>query len=120
MVKERADRLSIFRVPVFFEQLDELREELRAWGDREGDQVTSRGQSSRQPWMTLPIILNGDQVEANLLDNSYAGAKCSWLSAKIVKVRSDGLFNLQLFDGTMEEGVDRHDIKGPHGLGVFI
>jgi hypothetical protein len=120
MVKERADRLSIFRVPVFFEQLDELREELRAWGDREGDQVTSTGQSSRQPWMTLPIILNGDQVEANLLDNSYAGAKCSWLSAKIVKVRSDGLFNLQLFDGTMEEGVDRHDIKGPHGLGVFI
>ena len=120
MVKERADRLSIFRVPVFFEQLDKLREELRAWGDCEGDQVTSRGQSSHRPWMTLPIILNGDQVEANLLDNIYAGAKRSWLSAKIVKVRSDGLFNLQLFDGTVEEGVDRHDIKGPHGLGVFI
>jgi len=127
MVKERADRLSIFRVPVFFEQLDKLREELRAWGDRQGNQLTpTRGVVSSHPtWTPLPMILNGDQVEANLLGigavgNVYAGMKSSWSSAKIVKVRSDGLFNLQLFDGTVEEGVDRHDIKGPHGLGVFI
>ena len=116
MVKERADRLSIFRVPVYFEQLDKLREELRAWGDCK---LTPRGVPS------LPVILNGDQVEANLRSiggagNVYAGVKSSWSSAKVMKVRSDGLFNLQLFDGTVEEGVDRRDIKGPHGLGVFI
>jgi hypothetical protein len=126
MVKERADRLSIFRVPIFFEQLDKLREELRAWGDNQGNRLTpSRGVSSHPTWTPLPTILNGDQVEANILgssavDNVSDGIKSSWLSAKIVKVRSDGFFNLQLFDGTVEEGVARHDIKGPHGLGVFL
>ena len=114
MVKERADRLSIFRVPVFFEQLDKLREELRVWGDRPGSYPTS-----------FPIILNGDHVEVNILvtdavGNVHAGIKSSWSPAKIVKVRSDGLFNLQLFDGDVKEGLNRRDIKGPHGLGVFI
>ena len=42
------------------------------------------------------------------------------VAAKIVKVRSDGLFDLQLFDGDVKEGLNRRDIKGPHGLGVFI
>ena len=126
MEPQRADRLSIFRVPIFFEQLDKLREDLRVWGDHRGDQIMHRDVSSHTSWTSLPMILDGDQVEANILDigavgNVYdAGLKSTWSSAKIVKVRSDGLFNLQLFDGTVEEGVYRHNIKGPHGLGVFI
>ena len=41
------------------------------------------------------------------------------ISANIVKVRSDSLYNLVTFDGAVQEGVVCHDIKGPHGLGLF-
>lgn len=114
MEKEISDRLSIFRVPVYFEQLDKHREELRAWGDRQGDEQVE-----------LPMLLEGDQVEADLLGigafgSDCAGTKSVWPSAKIIKVRPDGLLNLQLFDGTVRAGVQRRDIKGPHGLGIFL
>ena len=67
----------IFRVPIFFEQLDTLREELRVWGDRQGNQLTSaRGVVSSVPTCTpFSIFFNGDQVEANLLGLGYAQMK---------------------------------------------
>ena len=117
MTKKRSDRLSIFRVPFFFEQLDILRQEHRVWGSLERSKVEE----------ALPNLLSGDQVEANLLDANACDSvgvdikeKISWSSAKVIKVRPDGLYNLQLFDGTVENGIDRIDIKGPHGLGIFI
>ena len=157
MIQNRADRLSIFRVPVFFEELDKLREELRAWGDHREDHADT----DNDVIMGEINLFDGDQVEAyfvndanaeaqtitntdtststnsrtitntnaqNFLEYSYdhtATTKAeqqqgSWTSAKVVKVRADGLFNLQLFDGTIENGIRRIDIKGPHGLGIFI
>lgn len=105
MAKERSDRLSIFRVPIFFEQLDRYRDELRTWGMTGG---------RLGAWAASQNIVNGDQVEANLDDS------VSWSSAKVVEVRRDGLFDLQLFDGRVAKGVKRDDMKGPHGIGIFI
>jgi hypothetical protein len=65
-------------------------------------------------WAASQNIVNGDQVEANLDDS------VSWSSAKVVEVRRDGLFDLQLFDGRVAKGVKRDDMKGPHGIGIFI
>jgi len=133
MVQKRAERLSIFRVTAFFEKLDKLREMLRVWGD-EDLQVNKNARNIDE---SLPYLMEGDQVEANLLDasgraktrtNVLLGTssfnrtteKDSWSSAKVIKVRADGLFDLQLFDGTIKNGIHRVDIKGPHGLGIFI
>ena len=41
-------------------------------------------------------------------------------NSKVVKLRADRMFNLQLFDGMIENGICRVDIKGPHGIGIFI
>lgn len=105
MSTERAGRLSIFRVPTFFEHLDKCRDELRTWTD---------GNSGRLgAWAATQNIVNGDQVEADL-------GESDWLPAKVIRVRSDGLFDLQLFNGCVKDGVKRGDMKGPHGIGVFI
>eukprot|EP00957_Ditylum_brightwellii_P000293 23177-Ditylum_brightwellii.AAC.1 len=54
MPDERARRLSIFRVPLYFQKMDMFREELRAWGDS-----TSRIREERK--IEPPMILIGDQ-----------------------------------------------------------
>jgi hypothetical protein len=105
MSQEQIDRLSIFRVPVFFEQLDEFRDELRTWADEYGDGLGV--------WAANQSIMNGDQVESDL------DGIC-WSPAKVIDARADGLFDLQLFDGRVEKGVKRDAMKGPHGIGVFI
>ncbi len=118
MTEKRANRLSIFRVPIFFEQLDNLRQEHQTWGE-------TRQMSNDET--SMPNLFEGDQVEANLLDTNVCNSvvmaaeeNISWSFAKVIKVRDDGQFNLQLFDGTVKNGVGRHNIKGPHGLGIFI
>ena len=125
MVEKRAERLSIFRVTAFFEELDILREELRVWGD--GDLRQDEGNINTNHNIdesSLPYLMDGDQVEANLLDASMLLGgdvkKGPWSSAKVIKVRADGLYDLQLFDGSLKNGIRRVDIKGPHGLGIFI
>ena len=114
MIDERADRLSIFRVPVYFQKMDKYREELRAWGDALG-----MGEKKVEP---PPMILVGDQVEskvfpANLRREVYSPL---YSSAKVIKVRNDGLFDLQSFNGMVQKGVERENITGPHGIGIFI
>jgi hypothetical protein len=113
MSREQIDRLSIFRVPMFFEELDSIRDELRTWADgfqRDGDRLGA--------WAASQSILNGDQVEAS---DEGDGVGCSgWSPAKVIDARADGLFDLQQFDGSVKKGVRRQDMKGPHGIGVFI
>ena len=115
MIDERADRLSIFRVlPVYFQKMDKYREELRAWGDALG-----MGEKKVEP---PPMILVGDQVEskvfpANLRREVYSPL---YSSAKVIKVRNDGLFDLQSFNGMVQKGVEQENITGPHGIGIFI
>ncbi|KAL7542343.1 hypothetical protein ACHAXR_011708 [Thalassiosira sp. AJA248-18] len=110
MLEERAKRLSIFRVAIYFQKLDAMREELRAWGD-----------TSRHAEIAIELLI-GDQVESVYPTNRSRGIdQSSWSSAKVVKVRTDdGLFDLQFFDGTVQKGVERNNITGPHGIGIFI
>jgi uncharacterized RmlC-like cupin family protein len=108
IAKERAERLSIFRVPAFFESLDQCRDDLLSWAtSTEGEYGYERHQ---------PVILCGDQIEVDLLGQIQK----SWIPCKVVKVRSDGLFDIQLFGGELKRGISRKDIKGPHGIGIFI
>jgi hypothetical protein len=113
MSREQIDRLSIFRVPMFFEELDSIRDELRTWADefqRDGDGLGA--------WAASQTILNGDQVESS---EAGGGVGCSgWSPAKVIDARADGLFDLQQFDGSVKNGVRRQNMKGPHGIGVFI
>ena len=106
MTKECVERLSIFRVPAFFEALDQCRDDLRAWA-LEG----TSGYEERQH-----LILSGDQIEVHLLEQ----IERSWIPGKVVEVRSNGLYDIQLFDGKLKRGISRKDIKGPHGIGIFI
>ena len=106
MTKDQSDRLSIFRVPMFLEQLDGFREELRAWS------VEGSGRRAQVP--IIHSLLDGDQVEVNLEGG------ISWIPAMIVNVRADGLFDVQLFNGEESYGIRRAAIKGPHGIGIFI
>jgi hypothetical protein len=111
--REQIDRLSIFRVPMFFEELDIIRDQLRTWSDE-----FQRDGGGLGAWAASQSILNGDQVEAS---DAGDGVGCSgWSPAKVIDARADGLFNLQLFDGSVKKGVRRQDMKGPHGIGVFI
>jgi hypothetical protein len=113
MSREQIDRLSIFRVPMFFEELDTIRDELRTWADE-----FQRDGGGLGAWAASQSILNGDQVEASEADD---GVRCSgWSPAKVIDARADGLFDLQQFDGSVKKGVRRQDMKGPHGIGVFI
>jgi hypothetical protein len=116
MTEEQIARLSIFRVPAFFETLDNCRNELRAWA------TSTKGGSYNTFTEKAPqhILLKGDQIEADLGGGFTTTACRAWSPAKVVSVRSDGLIDIQLFDGELKKGILRHAIKGPHGIGVFI
>jgi hypothetical protein len=101
------DRLSLFRVPPFFEEFDVIRDELRTWAD--GVSTTS----GLGVWAASQCILKGDQVEAR-------GDAGGWSPAKVMDARSDGMFDVQHFDGSIRRGVRRENLKGPHGIGIFI
>jgi Cupin superfamily protein len=130
LMEERANRLSIFRVPPYFQKLDQLRDELLVWGDFRD----ALGMGIREEKETeLPILLEGDQVECifptriNANGSREITENNRWYFAKVIKVRSepeddndDGFFDLQLFDGTVRKGVERNNITGPHGIGIFI
>mmetsp|Transcript_110555 Transcript_110555/g.307368 ORF Transcript_110555/g.307368 Transcript_110555/m.307368 type:complete len:149 (+) Transcript_110555:111-557(+) len=115
---QQMERLSIFRVPAFFERLDDSRTELRTWASG-GKPAASANDDEK-----LHLLLNGDQVEVKNLamssSSSLGRSSCNWSSAKVVECRIDGLYDLQLFDGEVMKGITREAIKGPHGIGIFI
>ncbi|KAI2490008.1 hypothetical protein MHU86_24581 [Fragilaria crotonensis] len=106
IAEERPERLSIFRVPAFFETLDQCRDDLLSWA-MDGTYGCEQDQ---------PLLLRGDQIEVDLLGQ----IRRSWIPGKVVEVRSDGLFDIQLFGGELKRGIRRNDVKGPHGIGIFI
>jgi hypothetical protein len=117
MTDHQIARLSIFRVPAFFEKLDHCRQELRAWANTPNDDGSCNNNSKDDE--SLHILLKGDQIEADL--GGSATDFRAWSPAKVVSVRSDGLFDIQLFDGQLKKGILREAIKGPHdGIGIFI
>jgi hypothetical protein len=115
MSREQIDRLSIFRVPFYFEQLDVIRDELRTWANNSGSDSDSVGNNGPGAWSASQSILRGDQVE-EVNANGIGWSP----SSKVIDSRADGLFDLQQFDGTVKKGVRRQDLKGPHGIGIFI
>jgi len=112
MPDERARRLSIFRVPLYFQEMDMCREELRAWGDFLGTHEN-----------ISPMILVGDQVESVFPTNlcREVDGEHPFNSAKVIKISSDGmLYDLQYFNGMVQKGVQEHYLRGPHGIGIYI
>mmetsp|Transcript_18824 Transcript_18824/g.32099 ORF Transcript_18824/g.32099 Transcript_18824/m.32099 type:complete len:597 (+) Transcript_18824:105-1895(+) len=112
MPDERARRLSIFRVPLYFQEMDMCREELRAWGDFLGTHEN-----------ISPMILVGDQVESVFPTNlcREVDGEHPFNSAKVIKISSDGmLYDLQYFNGVVQKGVQEYYLRGPHGIGIYI
>jgi len=114
---DQIERLSLFRVPTYFEQLDDIREELRRWAANDGTESSSDGDNgaSVSSWSASQSILTGDQVEVRT-----STTEAGWTPAKVIYARADGRFDLQHFDGSFKQGVRRQDMKGPHGIGIFI
>lgn len=113
MSNERAMRLSIFRVPLYFQKMDLFREELRAVGDKPG--MHEKGER--------PMILIGDQVESvsPIKLCREVNEEQPFNSAKVIKISNDGtLFDLQYFNGVVKRGVAEQHLRGPHGIGIFI
>jgi hypothetical protein len=120
MTPERMQRMSLFRVPPFFQQFSDSKESLATWaqecgitgsdGDGDGDAhndaaVAVGGESQLQElppnWeYTLPLTV-GDEVEADL-------GGCMF-EAYVTRVGPS--FDVAFFDGDQEQGLERSMIK---------
>jgi len=97
MSQDKIDRLSLFRVPKFFEAFNEAKSDLRLWAS------SAVVDDIPEDWpATWPLKVD-DQVEADL-----GGAM---FPATVLKVRPDGLFDVKFFDGEVEQGVPRSGIE---------
>ena len=105
MTPERMQRLSVFRVKGFMDQMEECTKSLNEWscaGSKSGS--GSRGASSALPddWaFSLPLNV-GDQVEADL-----GGAFFPAIVSKCI----GNTYDITFFDGDQEPGMDRSRIK---------
>jgi len=106
MTPERMQRLSLFRVQRFYEQIDNAKNGLRGWEkERASMSGGGIGGSVLSPdWeFTLPLKV-GLSVEADL-----GGA---FFPATVTSVKGDGsLFDVKFFDGDVGTGLERHMIK---------
>jgi len=104
MTPERMQRLSLFRVQKFYEQIDAVKAALLQWS-YDGTK-SNEGSAPALPdnWaFTLPVKV-GDQVEADL-----GGA---FFPATVTKVLPGGRgYDVQYFDGDRDTGMDRSMIK---------
>lgn len=110
MSPERMQRLSLFRVKKYYDQIGATLDALREWSltgissseRASGDDSTRKAASLPENWaFTLPLSV-GDQVEADL-----GGA---FFDATVTRV-ADTTFDVQFFDGDMETGLQRHMLK---------
>lgn len=103
MTPEKMQRLSLFRVKKYFEQISEVKIALLEWA-REGSNSSGGNDSNSLPenWaFTLPVKV-GDQVEADL-----GGA---FFPASVAKV-TGGLYDVKFFDGDAMDGLSRDQVK---------
>lgn len=108
MTPERMQRLSIFRVKMHYDKVNDSKKSLNDWslsGTPVGG-ASAGGASSAATlpsnWaFTLPLKV-GDEVEADL-----GGA----FFQAVVSRASDGTYDVQFFDGDKELGLDRSQIK---------
>ncbi|CAB9526897.1 Cupin superfamily protein [Seminavis robusta] len=107
MTPERMQRLSLFRVKKYYDQIDASKNSLREWsylGKPAEQGTTTAGSANTLPadWaFTLPVKI-GDQVEADL-----GGA---FFDATVTRV-AGSKYDVQFFDGDSEIGLDRSMLK---------
>lgn len=111
MTPERMQRLSLFRVKPFFEQIDAKKTELAQWClSSSSARASSADPAARAPaaaqldpnWQFTTPLKNGDAVEADLGGAFFAG--------KIAQVVGN-TYNVVFFDGDRENGLERDQIK---------
>lgn len=106
LTPERMQRLSLFRVKKYYDQINESKESLKEWSFA-GEKPGKGSSSSSEPalpsnWaFTMPVKV-GDQVEADLGGAFFAAT---------VSRASGGTFDVQFFDGDRETNLDRSQIK---------
>ncbi|GMH81565.1 hypothetical protein TL16_g08969 [Triparma laevis f. inornata] len=103
MTQEKIDRLSLFRVPKFFEKFNAAKTELRVWATNSGG-GGGGGEENTIPddWETSWPLQVGDQVEAELGGAFFPGS--------IENVHANGLYDVTFFDGDKEMGLGRNSI----------
>ncbi len=102
MTPEKMQRLSLFRVQKFFEQIGEAKKVLLQWSMEGASSGVDSGIAVLpDDWMfTLPVKV-GDQVEADL-----GGA---FFPATVTK--AGATFDVKFFDGDVMNGLDRSMVK---------
>lgn len=105
MTPERMQRLSLFRVKRYFDQINDSKQALKEWsfsGKRSGDDQAGAAPTLPEDWaFTMPVSV-GQQVEANL-----GGA---FFAARVIRA-SGGTYDVEFFDGDRELGLERSQIK---------
>lgn len=107
MSPERMQRMSLFRVKKYYDQMAASKNALLEWSYM-GKKAAEGSGASAAPslpadWaFTLPIQV-GDQVEADL-----GGA---FFDATVTRVAPGNTYDVQFFDGDQEQGLDRAMLK---------
>jgi len=104
---QQMQRLSLFRVRPFFEQIEATKKELHQWcleGSLAATSVSSSADSVQidPNWPLTSPLKVGDEVEADL-----GGA---YFEARVSKVAGN-TFNVVFFDGDKADGLERNQIK---------
>jgi len=105
MTPERMQRLSLFRVQKFYEQIDAVKANLLKWSyDGKKSDDASSAPALPDNWAFVLPVKVGDQVEADL-----GGA---FFPATVTRVLPGGRgYDVQYFDGDRDTGMDRSMLK---------
>jgi len=109
MTPERMQRLSLFRVQTYYEQINAVKAALLHWSyDGKSSDVAgtsgSKAPSLPDNWAFVLPVKMGDQVEADL-----GGAFFPATVTRVVPGRNG--YDVQFFDGDRETGMDRSMLK---------
>jgi hypothetical protein len=108
MTPERIQRLSLFRVKQYFQQIDMVKKELDLWctsgstSTSNTSDLSGRESALDPNWQICTPLEVGDVCEAEL-----GGA---YFAAKVTKIVGDK-YNVEFFDGDRFDGLERHQIK---------
>ena len=102
MTPERVQRLSLFRVKRFYDQINESKDSLQQWAASGSGAANDSSSSADSNWPFTATVKVGDEVEADL-----GGA---FFSARVTRA-SGGTYDVAFFDGDRETGLSRDQIK---------
>ena len=107
MSPDRMQRLSLFRVQKYYDQINAIKAALLQWsyeGTSSANSSNSSGPTLPENWAFVLPVKVGDQVEADL-----GGA---FFPATVTRVLPGGNgYDVQFFDGDKETGMDRSLLK---------